>query len=464
MKTFLDWSDYKNFGVGDAYADIPKQGGDFAKAVAVCINSRHCEEKPKGVMCPSYRISDDPLLSTGGRVKLLKSVLNSNDPSLAINGEQLASTMELCVSCKGCKRECENEVDMAMIKIEYLAQHYLQTPPSWRTRLFAYLPDILANYPGLHTLIKIRNASGPVARLTQKLLRISALRKMPLPVKTTFLETDQQVLNKNEFEGETNKQVVLFIDTFTQNFEPQNARSAITVLEESGYTVHIAKPLDGDEKPLCCGRTHLAHGLVEAAKTKAKRVLAGLAPFVEQNIPIIGLEPACLLAIRDDYKFLGLGEAAVKTARLAVLFEEFIAKEHTAGRLNLTLNPLPDNTEPTLIHGHCHQKAVGAMKSMRKVLKLIPEFKFKLIESSCCGMAGSFGLETENVDNSLAMAELSLLPTIRNQPEAKIIANGFSCRHQIYENTQRQAMHIAVLLHKSMMPSEQVPTSEARFN
>ncbi|MDX1812747.1 MAG: (Fe-S)-binding protein, partial [Gammaproteobacteria bacterium] len=141
MKTYLDWSEYENAGVGDAYADIPKNGGDFAKAVAVCINSRHCEQKPKGVMCPSYRISDNPLLSTGGRVRLLKAALNSDDPDAAINAEQLASAMDLCVSCKGCKRECENEVDMAMIKIEYLAQRYQHESPSLRTRLFANLPD-----------------------------------------------------------------------------------------------------------------------------------------------------------------------------------------------------------------------------------------------------------------------------------------------------------------------------------
>jgi len=249
---------------------------------------------------------------------------------------------------------------------------------------------------------------------------------------------------------EGDKQVVLFIDTFTQNFEPQNAQTAFGVLEGPGYTVHILQVDDGDKQPLCCGRTHLAHGLVEQAKTKAKRVFTALQPFVEQNIPIIGLEPACLLAIRVDYKYLGLGDTAARTTRLAVLFEEFVAREVSAKRFNVTFKSLSEQQEPTLIHGHCHQKAVGAMKSIRKILKLILDFKFQLIESSCCGMAGSFGLENEHNDYSKAIAELSLLPTIRKNPNANIVANGFSCRHKIKDNTQKQAVHVAILLHNAM--------------
>lgn len=454
MKNILDWSDYENAGVGDAYADIPKNGGNFAKAIAVCINSRHCEEKPKGVMCPSYRVSDNPLLSTGGRVRLLKAALNSEHPDSTICGEQLAQAMDLCVSCKGCKRECENEVDMAMIKIEYLAQRYKTHPPSLRTRLFAQLPELLSNYRWLRTAINIRNRSSFLANLAEKTLGISANRILPQPVARKFSVSTKHSITANNKSIE--KQVVLFVDTFTRNFEPQNAWAAMHVLRAGGYTVHIVEATDENNKPLCCGRTQLAHGLVNEAKCKAQRVLTALEPYVDQGMQVIGLEPACLLAIRDDYKFLDLGELAQKTAKQAVLFEEFVAKEHTAKRMKLALQALPDNQEPTLIHGHCHQKAVGAMKSMRKVLNLIPDFKFELIESSCCGMAGSFGLEKEHEKDSLAMAELSLLPTIRKKPQANIVANGFSCRHQIKEGSQRQAVHIAVLLQQAMRPMDRV--------
>jgi len=452
MKTFLDWTSYENSGMGDAYADIPKHGGNFAKAVAVCINSRHCENKDKGVMCPSFRISDNPLLSTGGRVRLLKAALNSDSPESALNSDQLAEAMDLCVSCKGCKRECENEVDMAMIKIEYLAQRYAQSGVPLRTRLFANLPQLLHKHNWLKTLIAWRNRFPLLAKAGQKFVGISAKRTLPIPVANRFTTSANEAFSSHT--PVVDNTVVLFVDTFTQHFEPHNAKAAIAVLEAGGYRVVVARADAADEGPLCCGRTLLAHGLVAEAKQNAARVLKVLHPYVQAGLPVIGLEPSCLLAIRDDYRFLGLGELADNVAMHAVLFEEFIAKEYSVKRLVLDLKPLPGHSETTLVHGHCHQKAVGAMKAMRKVLKLIPDFKFELIESSCCGMAGSFGLEAEHVHSSLAMAEQSLLPSIRNRPDAVIIANGFSCRHQICEYTGRRPQHIATLLYKSLFSPE----------
>jgi glycerol-3-phosphate dehydrogenase subunit C len=447
MKTYLDWSRYQNAGMGDAYADIPKNGGNFAKAIAVCINSHHCEEKGKGVMCPSYRISDEPLLSTGGRVKMLKTALNTRAPLCALNDRRLAEAMDLCVGCKGCKRECENEVDMAMLKIEYLAQRNETQGVSLRSRLFAELPGLLASAPWLKSLIRVRNRSALLAKLVERWFHISAKRVLPEPKKApafaVYAPADQH--RHEPVEGKDNE-VVLYLDTFTRQFEPENATAAIEVLEHAGYRVHVVSSVNNQGKNLCCGRTRLAQGMVDKARHSAQQLLDALAPFVDKALPVIGLEPACLLAIRDDYRFLGLGEQAEKTASLAVLFEEFLAREHAAKRLKLDLQPYKATEEPVLVHGHCHQKAVGAMKSMRKVLKLIPGLKFELIESSCCGMAGHFGLEKEHEKSSLAMAELSLYPTIRNNPQADIVANGFSCRHQIREGTQKQASHIAVLL------------------
>ncbi|AOV16052.1 ferredoxin [Acidihalobacter aeolianus] len=447
MKNLLDWSSYENAGVGDAYADIPKTGGDFAKAVAVCINSRHCEEKPKGVMCPSFRVSDNPLLSTGGRVRLLKAALNSDDVLAAFDERELAEAMDLCLSCKGCKRECENEVDMAMIKIEYLAQRHARHAIPLRTRLFANLPDLLARYP-LRSLIALRNRLPLLARLGDDLLGIARQRQLPLPQANPFFQSRQPAQETSPPDNADGRAVVLFVDTFTHHFDPANAHAAIDVLQRAGYRVHVAR--DGQPTPLCCGRTQLAHGLLDGAKANARRVLAALAPYAEAGMPVIGLEPACLLAIRDDYKFLGLGEIADQVAGQAILFEEFVAREVTAKKMTLDLKPIPEQAAPTMIHGHCHQKAVGAMKSMRKVLKMIPEFRFELVETSCCGMAGSFGLEAEHVEDSLAMAELSLLPALREQPQAAIVANGFSCRHQIAEATDRRPVHIARLLQASV--------------
>jgi len=438
MKTYLDWSAYKEAGMGDAYADIPKQGGDFAKAVAVCISSRQCETRGKGVMCPSYRVTDNPQLSTGGRVRLLKAMLNGELP---LDDVQLAETMEQCLGCKGCKRECENSVDMAQIKIEYLAQRYALNPPSSRTRLFAHTPRWLHRLPWLKNLVVLRNRLPWLAWLGERVLGITANRRLP--------EAAEQPFTVPATTGEEGKpEVVLFVDTFSLHYDPQIAEAGVTVLERAGYRVIVTVPDEETtepQRPLCCGRSYLAHGLVEEARAEAERTLRILQPYAEAGLSIVGLEPACLLAIRDDYRALNLGEAAEQVAAQAILFEEFIVREEKAGRFNLSLKPL-SFSEKLLVHGHCHQKAVGAMKSMRRVLKLIPELEFELIEASCCGMGGSFGLESEHAEMAKAMAEDSLLPTIHAAANSPLLANGFSCREQIVEGSGRKARHLAELL------------------
>ncbi len=444
MNTYLDWSAYKDAGLGDAYADIPKNGGDFAKAVAACIKSGLCETRAKGVMCPSFRASDDADLSTGGRVRLLKMALNGELGELPFTDQALARTMDMCVGCKGCKRECENVVDMAMIKIEYLAQRNAIQGVTLRTRLFGNIADLYHRYPILKKIAALHNRYPFVAGLNDALLGISSRRSLPEPARGGFEYFDYS----SHVPAEKQNEVVLLIDTFTRTFTPEHAHAALQVLEAAGYRVYVAAPKGCEQAALCCGRTHLAHGLISDAKRHAVEMLAVLAPHVDAGRPVIGLEPACLLAIRDDYKSLGLGATADRVAAQAILFEEFIAREVAAKRFALQFNPLGRSV---LIHGHCHQKAVGAMKAMRKVLKLIPALQFELIESSCCGMAGSFGIETEHTEMAMQMAELSLLPTLRENPDALVVANGFSCQQQIREGCDHRPMHIAVLLRDAMV-------------
>jgi glycerol-3-phosphate dehydrogenase subunit C len=449
MKTLLDWSAYQDAGMGDAYADIPKTGGNFAKAVAVCINSRACESNnPKMVMCPSFRVSGEPVHSTGGRVRLLKAALNGELGTAAFDDPALAETMALCVGCKGCKRECESEVDMAMIKLEYMAQRQAISGVSLRSRLFAELPLILHRYPWVSRLIALRNRFVWVAEWGERLLAISAKRRLPALAPRAFSAAAETGAGADE------RDVVLFVDSFTRYFDPDIAVAAQSVLEAAGYRVIIAQPsatAEEPDRPLCCGRTLLAQGMVDAARAEAERVLTALLPHARAGRTIIGLEPSCLLSLRDEYRFLGLGDAALEVAKAALLFEEFVARESNAKAFNVTFKPLKAAARPALIHGHCHQKAVGAMKSMRKVLKLIPGFSFEMIESSCCGMAGSFGLEAEHAEAAQAMAEQSLLPALRAVPEAQIVANGFSCRHQIRLGVGREGMHVAQLLRDTLV-------------
>lgn len=445
MKTYLDWSAYDTYGMGDAYAGIPATGGDYAKAVAVCMNNHQCQREGKGVMCPSYRITHDPAHSTGARVKAFKAALNGelgDDPFLH---PDLAAAMDLCVSCKGCKKECPSAVDMTLIKTEYLAQRNERQGVPLRTRLFAGLPAWLHRYRrSLAWLVRLRNASPRLAALAQSWLGLSARRPIPAIVSRPFADVGGKT------EGIRGK-VALFVDTFSHYYTPEVAEAAVAVLTAGGYRVEVLRPAPDDAekgRPLCCGRTYLSQGMVDAAKVEARRVMAALAPALAEGTPIVGLEPSCLLALRDEFYSLSLGPEVGQLGKQAFLFEEFLMREGSKG-LKLDLKAIPGGK--AVVHGHCHQKAFGAMKAMKKVLGWIPGFEFEIVDASCCGMSGSFGLEAEHYEASVQMGELALLPAVRSAaPDASIVADGFSCRHQIKDGTGREALHVAVLLARAL--------------
>lgn len=448
MKTYLDWSAYKDAGMGDAYADIPKHGDSWAKAVAVCINSRQCESNGTGVMCPSYRVSKHPNLSTGGRVKLLKAALDEGQQALF--DPELAEAMDLCVGCKGCKRECENNVDMALIKAEYLAQHRAKHGLSLRSLLLGHMSRWLYYAPWMRGLIRLRNRSAFLARMGQRLLGFSADIVLPEPVKEPFktaacgpqANASEPVSDKDV----ADKNVVLFVDAFNRYFEPGVPQAAMRVLESAGYSVIEAAPSKGG-RPLCCGRSYFAQGMIKEARGEAERLVNALLPYCEAGKTIIGLDAASVTHIREDMSTLGLGEKAQIVARQILLLEEFIAREIKAGHFK------PEFSRPegkTLIHGHCQQKAMGAMKSMRRVLKAVPGHDFDMVQSSCCGMAGSFGLEAEHREMSVKMAEDNLLPMLRKEPHERLIANGFSCRHQLRHSSEENPQHLAVFLEQML--------------
>lgn len=445
MKLHLDWSDYAEAGQGDAYAGIPATGGDFARAVSLCIRDKHCQTHGKGVMCPSFRATGNPLHSPGGRVPVLKEALNGDLGTQPFIHPRLAEAMDLCVGCKGCKRECANQVDMAAIKIEALAQRNALTGVPLRDRLLAGLPRWLPWRRVLRALIRARNRWRWLARCAERWLGIAARRRLPEPSATAYCIPVAPLAEVDE------RDVVLFVDTYARHFAPEIAEAAHLVLSRAGYRVRILTPALDDAEPrrdLCCGRTYLSLGQVEAARREATRVLAALRPALAGATPVVGLEPSCILSLRDEHLKLGLGPEAVSLSKQVWLFEEFIAREADRKRFSLAFRPLP---RKALVHGHCHQKAVGAMKSLRKVLRLVPELEFEFIEASCCGGAGNFAFEAEHADVSMRMAESELLPAIRDADAATaILANGFSCRHQIEEGSGRQARHVALLLREAL--------------
>ncbi|MCB1887661.1 MAG: 4Fe-4S dicluster domain-containing protein [Rhodocyclaceae bacterium] len=457
MKTRLDWSAFENAGQGDAYADIPATGGDFARAVAVCIRDRQCQRKPKGVMCPSFRATDDPAQSPGERVVALKAALNGELGPDPFASPQLAKAMQLCVGCKGCKRECANQLDMAAIKIEVLAQRNARMRLPLRDRLFSSLPALLRHRRLLRFLVRQRNHAPWLARLTEYVLGISAARSLPVPADAPFTAPARPAGS-----GDSDRDVILFVDTFAREFEPHLATAAITVLERAGYRVEVLSPSADDptpDRPLCCGRTYLSHGRIDEARHEAERMLRALGPALARGTPVIGLEPSCILSLRDDHLKLGLGADSHTLAGQVFLFEEFIARE--AQRQRMTLEMPRWQGPAVLVHGHCHAKAVGAMKSLRKVLRMVPGLDFEFIEASCCGMAGNFGLERENAAMSRRMARLDLLPALAARGRsAAVLASGFSCRHQIRDLDGRTGLHVATLLAQALvgLPDGQMTT------
>ena len=251
------------------------------------------------------------------------------------------------------------------------------------------------------------------------------------------------------------KTVVLFADTFNRWFEPDNLRAALRVLNAAGYAVEVAKPADGG-RPLCCGRTFLAAGMVDAARIEARRVLEALTPALDRGLAIVGLEPSCLSTFEDEYvAMLPAGETA-RLALAAVSLEEFIVREHAAGRFAPPLQPLANGR--ALLHGHCHQKAFDAVGAVEQALRLVPDLVVETVTSSCCGMAGAFGYEAEHFDLSMKMGEAALLPAVRNaSADAVIVADGTSCRHQIADGAGRTAVHVAKVLERALMTEGGVP-------
>ena len=430
LDTVLDWSEW----------------GGFDKAVEMCNNNGHCRKFDAGTMCPSFRATGEEQHLTRGRANTLRLALSGQLPAHpgedAFVSNAMYETLELCVSCKGCKRECPTGVDMAKMKIEFLHHYRKQHALGWRDRLVAFLPRYAPWAARLAWLANLRDAVPGLALLSEKLLGFSARRALPQWRRDTFARRPGATVGG----GTVNGEVVLLIDTFNNYFEPENARAALAVLRAAGYVVHLPRAPDS-ARPLCCGRTFLTAGLVDEARAEAQRMLAALKPFIERGVPVVGLEPSCLLGLRDEYLSMLPGPDTAALALNALLFEEFIAREAKAGRFALKLKAID---KPLLVHGHCHQKAFGAVSPVLDVLRLIPGARPELIESSCCGMAGSFGYEAKHYDVSMQMAELSLLPAVRAKPDAIVVADGTSCRHQIADGSGRQAEHVALLLERQL--------------
>ncbi|HTQ81755.1 MAG TPA: FAD-linked oxidase C-terminal domain-containing protein [Pseudolabrys sp.] len=438
IATHLDWSAF------------PGSGGGFQGAVEMCNNNGACRKLAGGAMCPSYRVTRDERDVTRGRANTLRLAVSGQLGPDALASDEMAETLQYCVSCKACRRECPTGVDMARMKIEVQAARSAKHGLSLHDRLVGYLPRYAPMAAKYAWLANLRNGSRTLRDITQGMTGFSAARSLPQWREDIYCDRSDWRY-AGDAQGDLARDVVLFADTFNRYFERENLEAAARVLAAGGYRVHAALPADGNERPLCCGRTFLSVGAVHEAKREMERTLTALLPYIERGMPVIGLEPSCLLGFRDEMPALLRSDAAGALAAKAELFEEFLAREKKEGRLNLPLGPLP---KKALLHGHCHQKAFDVMGAVEGALRLVPELAVETIESSCCGMAGAFGYGADTVDVSLKMAELSLLPAVRKAPpDALVVADGTSCRHQIHDGAGREALHVSRVLAMSVAAS-----------
>lgn len=425
LSTVFDWSAH------------PGAGGGFQGAVEMCNNNGACRKTLDGAMCPSYRVTRKERDLVRGRANTLRLAISGQLGPEAFTSAEMAETLSLCVSCKACRRECPTGVDMAKMKIEVQAGRVDRYGMTLRDRLIAFLPHYAPTLSRVRWIANSRDTVPAFRALSERFLGLSRARALPRWLQPWHSLGDGNI-------GIDDADVVLFADTFNRYFEPENLRATETVLRRAGLTVAPGTAPSGN-RPLCCGRTFLTAGLIDRAKAEMRRTLQAVVPALERGVCLVGIEPSCMLTFRDEVPALLGKEWNSHWSDQVLLLEEFVARKSAEGQFDLPLAPL--DASKVLVHGHCHQKAFNVMGSVERTLALIPGLDVEQIASSCCGMAGAFGYQAETVEVSRAMAELTLLPTIRRAPRHSIVvADGTSCRQQIAFGSRRRAVHVARVL------------------
>ena len=426
--------------------------GGFAPAIEMCNGSGVCRKQGAGAMCPSYMATRDEHDTTRGRANALRNALAGRIPHETLFSDELAGVLDLCLGCKACKSECPTSVDMAKIKAEYLVHYYRRNGLPLFNRLMGLLPQANeALYRFAPATVPLVNAAlrSRAAHWAQARVGVAPERTLPAYAPQTFAAWFHARPAAQEGERPP---VVLFHDTWTNFNEPEVGQAAVAFFEAAGYRVALA------EGRTCCGRPLLTGGQADKARPWIDHNVALLAPFAAQGIPIVGIEPSCILTLRDEYPALAADRRrALLLAQGSFTLEEFIAREHAAGRL-AGLRAEPGSAGKALLHGHCHQRALVGDAPTLLALRLAG-YDAQAIPSGCCGMAGDFGYEAGHYAISRAIGEDRLLPAVREaDPDTVIVASGTSCRHQIADFTGRRALHLAEAL-ATAVTSVQFPVS-----
>jgi Fe-S oxidoreductase len=388
-----------------------------------CMNIGLCRKSATGVMCPSYMATLDEEHSTRGRAGALVKALSMPDPRAALGDQRLHEILDLCLECKACKSECPLGVDMASLKAEALAAYHDQHGVPLRSRMFGSVRALNRMGSATAPLANLLGGARPARLLAQRWLGVAAARPLPRFQRQHLARWHARRPANPGTQGE----LVFLADSFTSFTEPSVPRAAIELLEAAGWTVWLATA--------CCGRASLSKGLVDQARDRARN----LVDRVAGRGPVVGVEPSCLLTLRDEYPAILPGDSRAQTvAAAARLPEELLLQAIADGRL--ALRPMAGTR--ILFHGHCHQKAVAGTAATVALLRAIPGAEVTEVDAGCCGMAGSFGFEAEHYGLSMRIGELRLFPAVRAEPATTVIAaSGVSCRQQIAHGTGRAARH-----------------------
>ena len=412
--------------------------GGLQGAVEMCNNNGACRKLVGGVMCPSFRITGDEKDSTRGRANTLRLAMSGQLGSDAMISDQMKESLKLCVSCKACKRECPTGVNMSSMKIEMNALRVEKYSLSLHDRLIGYLPNYASVVAKVPWLMNLRDRVPGLPFLSEKITGFSSRRRLPIWRSDYFKSSEISSEPKGKLP------VILFGDTFNRYFEPENLRSAVNVLKAAGYTPFAPIPKSNKNSEICCGKTHLSVGNVDLARVTATQLVETYLPYASAGIPIVGLEPSCLFTIKDEIPMLLQSDDADLVAKHVMTFEEILM----ANANEIRFKP---RKAKALLHGHCHQKAFDAMGPVEQILSYVDGLEVEPIATSCCGMAGDFGYAADTFDYSIQMAELDLLPTVRKaSDDTLIIADGTSCRSQIFDGSGRQAIHVARFLDRQL--------------
>lgn len=423
--------------------DYTKQGG-FFRSIELCNGAGVCRKTQGGTMCPSYRATKDEKESTRGRANALRIALSTTEPHSRENplaNRWLADVMDLCLSCKACKTECPSNVDMAKLKGEFLQAFYAHRPRPLGHLLVKnvdWLFPLGARFARVGNWLSRR---GFVRGLLEGMAGIDRRRSLPElhenHFRRWFAERQPSVTPTDP-----GKRVILLDDCFTTYQEPNIGKSAVQLLEMAGYRVELAG--------VCCGRAMISKGFLTAAQLMAAKGVRRLKAAAAQGVPILGLEPSCILTLSDEWTELVPGSDSQRVAERAELVESWVARQAADSDLPIRFRQLE---KPMVLHGHCHQKALVGVNGTANSLRLIPDAELQVLDAGCCGMAGSFGYEKSHFDISVKIAELALLPGLKSAGNAEVIATGTSCRHQIHDLAGRTALHPVELLARQAEPT-----------